>query len=262
MPYFELDACDEKNREGSSLPIRADLAADLERWLDDKLGERQAEARLNGEPVPGRLPGDTKLFTVPAGLVRILDRDLRAAGIPKFDDRGRSIDVHTLRHTFGTLLSKGGVPLRTAQAAMRHSDPSLTANVYTDPKLLDIGGALDALPALPLDSDPSNAQEQAQALKTGTCDSLPLAPTLALTNEQAGQNGGSPDNTNPFGLLRIHEAALAVNAYSVNEKRTLTSSVSVLQKSGDRTRLELFVAGLNAWDAVLRRRIDDGTALV
>ena len=35
------------------------------------------------------------------------------------DDRGRTIDVHALRHTFGTHLSKAGVPLRTAQAAMR-----------------------------------------------------------------------------------------------------------------------------------------------
>jgi hypothetical protein len=48
-------------------------------------------------------------------------------------------------------LSKGNVSLRTAQAAMRHSDPSLTANVYTDPKLLDVRAALDVLPQLPLD---------------------------------------------------------------------------------------------------------------
>ncbi len=38
-------------------------------------------------------------------------------------------------------------PLRIAQAAMRHSKPELTANVYTDPKLLDVAGALNALPA-------------------------------------------------------------------------------------------------------------------
>ena len=31
---------------------------------------------------------------------------------------------------------------------MRHSDPSLTANVYTDPKLLDVAGALESLPGL------------------------------------------------------------------------------------------------------------------
>jgi len=31
---------------------------------------------------------------------------------------------------------------------MRHSDRSLTANVYTDPKLLDVAGALESLPSL------------------------------------------------------------------------------------------------------------------
>src|ERR1039457_7704408 len=94
---------------------------------------------------------DMPLFTVPAGLLRILDRDLKAAGIAKVDERGRTLDVHALRTTFGTLLSKGGVAPRTAQAAMRHSDIRLTMGVYTDPKLLDVRGALDALPVLSLD---------------------------------------------------------------------------------------------------------------
>jgi integrase len=69
---------------------------------------------------------DVPLFYVPTGLVRILDRDLAAAGIPKRDDRGRTVDVHAMRHTFGTHLSKGGVTPRTAQAAMRHSTLDLT----------------------------------------------------------------------------------------------------------------------------------------
>ena len=34
---------------------------------------------------------------------------------------------------------------------MRHSDIRLTMGVYTDPKLLDVRGAVEALPALPLD---------------------------------------------------------------------------------------------------------------
>lgn len=58
--------------------------------------------------------------------------------------------------TFGTHYSAAGIPLRTAQAAMRHSKPELTANNYTDPKLLDVAGAIDALPALTL--PPKNAE--------------------------------------------------------------------------------------------------------
>ncbi len=114
------------------------------------------------EPIPATLGSDQPLFEVPEGLIRIFDRDLVFAGLAriekrggkevvvKTDERGRTIDVHALRHTFGTHLSKAGVPLRTAQAAMRHSDPSLTANVYTDPKLLDVAGAVASLPDLPL----------------------------------------------------------------------------------------------------------------
>jgi len=82
--------------------------------------------------------------------VKILDRDLKLAGIPKKDRRGWTIDVHAMRHTFGTLLSRGNVAPRTAQAAMRHSSIDLTMNVYTDPQLLDVAGALEALPELPL----------------------------------------------------------------------------------------------------------------
>ena len=120
-PYLELDAIDEKNREGNSIMIRPDLANDLRAWLADKLAALQTEALRRAEPILSRLPGDHLVFEVPSGLVRIFDRDLKLAGISKRDERGRTLDVHALRTTFGTLLGKGGVPLRTTQAAMRHS---------------------------------------------------------------------------------------------------------------------------------------------
>ncbi len=205
--FLVLDAADEKNREGSTIPLRADLAADLRQWLADKAkaatGSRQDAPTVRFDPeaakagnAPGRfcgpdgailsavaleLPADTPLFTVPAGLVRILDRDLRLAGIPKRDERGRTVDVHALRHTFGTLLSKGGVAPRTAQAAMRHSTIDLTMNVYTDPKLLDVAGAMEALPALPLGAGSASGRNRPKA--TGTDDSTPspLVPVLVPT---------------------------------------------------------------------------------
>ena len=177
--FLVLDAADEKNREGNSIPLRADLAADLRQWLADKAKAAQDAAlavatvafdrnhrkpgnRHQGDagglaghvlPLPAAvptLPADSLIFTVPAGLVRILDRDLKLAGIPKRDERGRTVDVHAIRHTFGTLLSANGVTPRTAQACMRHSTIDLTMNVYTDPKLLDVAGAVESLPALPL----------------------------------------------------------------------------------------------------------------
>ena len=104
MPCLFLNAADEKNRQGSTIPLRADLVADLREWLTDT--PKPATLRLsdhNAQPDPFR-----KLFKVPTGLVRILNRDLMVAGIAKRDERGRTLDVHALRTTFGTLLSKGG----------------------------------------------------------------------------------------------------------------------------------------------------------
>ena len=93
--------------------------------------------------------GETPRFDVPDKLSKIMTRDLKAAGTPKKDQRGRTVDVRALRNTFGTMMSKAGVSPRVAQAAMWHSKLDLTMNVYTDPKMLDIAQAVNVLPALP-----------------------------------------------------------------------------------------------------------------
>jgi len=104
------------------------------------------------------------------------------------DDRHWTVDVHALRHTFGTLLSKGGVAPRTAQAAMRHSSIDLTMNVYTDPQLLDVAGAVGALPDLPLEAGGKTGREKA----TGTDGpAAPLAPTSDISCKPVA----SPDKT-------------------------------------------------------------------
>ena len=131
-------------RHGMAIGPIADLADDLRRWLTDKLARLQRDCLRDGRPVPAALPADTPVFKVPSSLLRVLNRDLEHAGIPKIDDRGRSVDLHALRHTFGTLLSKGGVPPRTAQAAMRHSTIDLTMNVYTGIRAVDLHGAVEA----------------------------------------------------------------------------------------------------------------------
>ncbi len=94
------------------------------------------------------LPLDELLCAVPPNLIRSFNLDLGATGIALQDERGRTVDLPALRHTFGTHLSKNGVPPRTAQAAMRHSSLDLTMNVYADPTLLDVAGAMEALPEL------------------------------------------------------------------------------------------------------------------
>ena len=69
-----------------------------------------------------------------------------------------------LRTTFGTMLSMAGVATRTAKVAMRHSRIVLTMNIYTDPTLLDVSGAIGSLPNV----RPSNPRPSDGLKATGT----------------------------------------------------------------------------------------------
>jgi len=188
VAFAVLDASDEEAGRGAEIPLRSDLVADLRDWLGQRLDAARDAAKAKGLPLPARLPDDAPLFDVPPNLSSIFNRDLRVAGIPKCDDRGRTVDVHALRHTFGTYLSKGGVAPRVAQAAMRHSTLELTMNTYTDPRLLDVAGALDVLPALPVDDRPDTQQARATGTVGGQADGCGF-PEPVLSEENASRAG-------------------------------------------------------------------------
>jgi integrase len=155
------------------MPLRDDVAECLREHLCQRLDTVNGESLvLVMSGLLARLPLEMPLLTVPDKLVRILDRDLAAAGIPKIDERGRSVDVHAMRHTFATMLSTSGVSPRVAQEAMRHSTMDLTMKVYTDPKLLDVAGAVASLPSM----NPAPIRDQSRA--TGTDSEKWNPPTL------------------------------------------------------------------------------------
>jgi len=72
--------------------------------------------------------------------------DLDRAGLLYKDELGRQIDFHALRYTFATVLARAGVGQRLAQELMRHSDPRLTAAVYTDATQLPTFRAVANIP--------------------------------------------------------------------------------------------------------------------
>jgi integrase len=175
QPVVVLPGADAKNGQRATLPLRADVAAELRAWVDEK-AEAVCRQRVGvaGVTLP---PADEPLFDVPAKLVRILDRDLAAAGIPKRDERGRTVDVHAMRGTFATHLAAAGVSVVTLKTLMRHARIETTLKHYADPALLDVAGAVEMLPSM------SSASVVTAA--TGT-DSV--APTVALTSGRARQN--------------------------------------------------------------------------
>jgi integrase len=147
-PFIRLPAAAEKSRRGADLPLRPDLVGEIRAALGERLREAQESARERGT-IRARLDPADRAFVAPVGFLRVLERDLAYAGIPKRDDLGRTVDLHAFRTSLCTHLNRAGVPLRTAQAVMRHSNPSLTANIYTDPTLLDTAAAVGQLPACP-----------------------------------------------------------------------------------------------------------------
>ncbi len=191
-PYVDLYAADSKNRQAAQIPLRHDLANELGEWIENmrRRNRRNPDANeeqfclpLTAVPKADDLPSNTPLFTVADKLVKIFDRDLKLAGIRKRDESGRTVDVHALRHCFGTMLSRSGVAPRTAQAAMRHSTIDLTMNVYTDPRLLDLHQAVESLPGLSLETSLQTSRQRA----TGTfgAGEGAVAPAFAPTPDNS-----------------------------------------------------------------------------
>src|SRR5690349_7703559 len=75
-------------------------------------------------------------------------RYLAKTGVAYEDAEGRRVDFHALRHTYGSMLAKAGVAPRVAMSLMRHTDIRLAMNVYTDPKVFDMAGAVESLPSI------------------------------------------------------------------------------------------------------------------
>ena len=65
------------------------------------------------------------------------------------DAAGHFVDIHTMRHTFGTRLgSSPGIDPKSVQTLMRHSTPNLTFAVYVHSDKSRLKAAVAALPGI------------------------------------------------------------------------------------------------------------------
>ena len=180
-----LAAADEKNRQGSIIPLTRELVVRLRKYLDDRLvsGRAGQVAVLqidSAEPLfPGMGDRGTKVF----------DRDLEFAGIPKRTAAG-SADVHCLRHSFGTRLAKSGAPVQIIQRAMRHSDPKLTLGTYSHLTALDVLGSLEALPEVQKRKGDDTA-EKANTEMCGISTGKKWVLKRVLTGGKPGHSSGT-----------------------------------------------------------------------
>jgi integrase len=126
-PFVKVRASTTKNGKPADIRLLPELVAALH--------ELKSNGTHNNEFVFKRVPRIERFY-----------RDLAKAKIPLQDKFAHKAVFHSLRHTFGTNLARGGVASRVAMALMRHSDRRQTDKIYTDENLLGTWAAFDALP--------------------------------------------------------------------------------------------------------------------
>jgi len=120
-----------KNRKEETIPLTPGLREALAEWRDSHpAADGGVVVRLSSR------------------LLKHLNDDLEAAGIPKKDASGRTVDLHALRHTYGTRLVASGVDIKTVQTLMRHSSPILTLGIYVHADKGRLRQAVEQLPVL------------------------------------------------------------------------------------------------------------------
>ncbi len=162
-----IRAEDAKNGKEETLPLRPELAADLK--------ARMAMFLPAAKAFPGMWAGKgADMIRLDLEAAGILSRDVNGDLIT-LDEYGLSYDFHGLRHTFATLGAKAGIPLAVMQKLMRHSDPKLTAGIYTHVLVADKADELAKLPSIGM-----RRTEAEHAAKTGTTDAaFPQPPKSA-----------------------------------------------------------------------------------
>lgn len=122
-------ASNTKNGRAAALPLHPKLVTALREYVTTK-----------------KLDAEDRLFPRFWRQAEMLKRDLKAAKIAYADAEGRVFDFHALRTQFATMLARADVSLKKAQALMRHSTPTLTANIYTKLTTTELADAVERLP--------------------------------------------------------------------------------------------------------------------
>ncbi|GHC13906.1 hypothetical protein GCM10007047_34010 [Cerasicoccus arenae] len=126
-PYISARAVTTKDSKDATIPLHVRLAAEL-------INARPDDANDN-----------TPVFPFMKDISHAIRRDIERAGLVRIDTMGRKLDFHALRYTFATKLAREGTSQRTTQELMRHSDPKMTAQIYTDASQLPTFDAVNSL---------------------------------------------------------------------------------------------------------------------
>jgi len=174
-----------KNARNATLPMGAEIRESLKEW----------------KKVTQAGPGD-RVVKVPTSILRTFDRDIEAAGIAKRDAAGRTVDLHSLRHTFGQRLNDAGADPKVLQGLLRHSTPTVSLGLYVHRDVGRMAAALDDLDSISPEDEAESEEKSAENVATGTdgpatCVSENSAPSVQGRAEKCSSTQRIPPNSRP-----------------------------------------------------------------
>lgn len=150
-----------KNGKRETLPLPPSLVEALKAWHDRRGVSTDApvvkvtsrtlrcfDDDLVAAGLARRVPLDAQGEPIPLGPNGLPVREPAKGKVEKRDASGRVLDLHALRHTYGTRLVAAGVDIKTVQMLMRHSTPEMTLGIYVHSDKTRLTAAVAALPEL------------------------------------------------------------------------------------------------------------------
>ncbi len=191
----------DKEGESSVLPLHPALVEPLREYL-----RRRPDPR---EPLFDQIPR-----------IQTLRRDLRRAGIERFNEEEEQLDFHALRTTLATEMIRAGVPLAKAALVTRHRSAKVLERHYVKLASQDAADALGVMPSF---------------------RTRGVVESDALVDPEAGLAG-------------------AVGDARVAERNTLATPLAPEAYSAAREGLEAAGTGGDRRDADRRELLDEGVA--
>jgi len=129
IPYWISRAHIAKVKKQVEVPLLPDVCQAL-------LAIRPSDWKPNDKVFPDKLPS-----------MWWFNKDLKAAGIDRLNAKGEVFDMHALRTTFGTHVSRN-MAFAAAKKVIRHTYDNMTADNYFKPSTADLGSDFAKVPAL------------------------------------------------------------------------------------------------------------------
>lgn len=127
QPYVLIREDTTKDKDKRAVPLHPMLTDELRRFVPKNVAR--------SEPAFPNFPSYDALFAA-----------FRKAGVERRDTTGRVVHFHSFRKIWQTWGVNAGISQRVAQEVLGHSDPALTANVYTDVPAIGMHDEIAKLP--------------------------------------------------------------------------------------------------------------------